>query len=215
MRKVTIIILLFNLYLTGTFQLQSQNRDIDLLRSINQSAPGLKPISRLLSETTVPVTLAVPVLMGGYSLITSDKGLFKDAFYIAFASGVNLGFTYALKASIARQRPYDSYPGQLEVYKPEDDFSMPSGHTSGAFATATALTLKYPKWYVAVPAFLWAGSIGFSRMHLGVHYPSDVLAGAVLGAGSAFLTWKVNEWIWSRYDVKGLRVIKKTTLSAL
>jgi len=209
MRKVTIIILLFSIFSAGTLQLQSQNPDIDLLRSINQGAPGLKPVSRILSETTVPVSLAIPVLMGGYSLISGDKELFKDAFYIAFASGVNLGLTLGLKKVIARQRPYEAYPGMLDNYRIEDDFSMPSGHTSGAFATATALTLKYPKWYVAVPSFLWAGSVGYSRMHLGVHYPSDVLAGAVLGAGSAWLTWKVNEWLWSRYDIKGLRVVRK------
>ena len=86
---------------------------------------------------------------------------------------------------------------------------MPSGHTSGAFATATALSLKYPEWYVIVPSYLWASSVGLSRMHLGLHYPTDVLAGAVLGAGSAYLTYKVNEWLWDNYDIKGWRIIKK------
>ena len=46
-------------------------------------------------------------------------------------------------------------------------------------------------------------------MHLGLHYPTDVLAGAVLGAGSAYLTYKVNEWLWDNYDIKGWRIIKK------
>jgi len=209
MRKVTIIILLFSMFSGVAFQLQSQNLDIDLLRSINQGATGLKPASRFLSETAVPVSLSIPVLMGGYSLINSDKELFKDAFYIAFASGVNLGLTYGLKNLIDRQRPYDAYPGMLINYKVENSYSMPSGHTSGAFATATALSLKYPKWYVIAPAFLWAGSVGYSRMHLGVHYPSDVLAGAALGAGSAWLCWKVNEWLWDRYDIEGFRIVKK------
>lgn len=209
MRKVTIIILLFSMFSGVTFQLQSQNFDIELLRSINMGATGLKPVSRFLSETAVPVSLSIPVLMGGYSLINSDKELFKDAFYIAFASGVNLGLTYGLKNLIDRQRPYDAYPGMIINYKVENSFGMPSGHTSGAFATATALSLKYPKWYVIAPAFLWAGSVGYSRMHLGVHYPSDVLAGAALGAGSAWLCWKVNEWLWDRYDIVGFRIVKK------
>lgn len=77
----------------------------------------------------------------------------------------------------------------------EASYSMPSGHTSTAFATATSLSLAYPKWYVVAPSFVWAGAIGYSRMHLGVHYPSDVLAGAIVGSGSAYLTYKANQWI--------------------
>jgi undecaprenyl-diphosphatase len=76
--------------------------------------------------------------------------------------------------------------------------SFPSGHTSVAFSTATSLYLAYPKWYVAVPAFTYAASVGYSRMYLGVHYPSDVLAGAVIGAGSAWLMYKANKWLFKK-----------------
>jgi membrane-associated phospholipid phosphatase len=89
----------------------------------------------------------------------------------------------------------------------ESSASFPSGHTSIAFATATALSLKYPKWYVIAPASIWACSVGYSRMNLGVHYPSDVFAGAVLGAGSAFLTYKINEWFWEKQHHKKILVI--------
>jgi membrane-associated phospholipid phosphatase len=51
----------------------------------------------------------------------------------------------------------------------------------------------YPKWYIIVPSICWAGAVGYSRMHLGVHYPSDVVAGALVGAGSAWLTHYVNK----------------------
>jgi len=209
MRKVTLFIFFLSIVTPLFNPVRSQNTDINTLRSINASLPGLKPVSRFLTESAVPVSLAIPILIGGYSIIDQDKELFKDAFYIAFASGVNLGLTLSLKELIARPRPYDSYPGMLDVYEIQDDFSIPSGHTSGAFATATALSIKYPRWYVIVPSFLWAGSVGFSRMHLGVHYPTDVLAGAALGAGSAWLSWKVNEWLWDRYDIKGLKIIKR------
>jgi membrane-associated phospholipid phosphatase len=209
MRKVTLFILFLSIVAPLFSPLEAQNPDINTLRSINNAMPGMKPVSRFLTETAVPVSLAVPILMGTYSLIDSDKELFKDAFYIAFASGVNLGLTLSMKELIARRRPYDTYPGTLEIYEIQNDFSMPSGHTSGAFATATALSIKYPKWYVVAPSFLWAGAVGFSRMHLGVHYPSDVLAGAALGAGSAWLTWKVNQWLWDRYDIRGFKLFKR------
>ncbi|MDX5321099.1 MAG: phosphatase PAP2 family protein, partial [Bacteroidota bacterium] len=52
-----------------------------------------------------------------------------------------------------------------------------------------------PKWYVAVPAFTWAGLASYSRMHLGVHYPGDVAAGAVIGSGSAVLCYYANRWL--------------------
>ena len=74
-------------------------------------------------------------------------------------------------------------------------WSFPSGHTSSAFALATSLSIVYPKWYVIVPSYLWASSVGYSRMHLGVHYPSDVLAGALVGTGSAFLSHALNKCI--------------------
>ncbi|OJX88974.1 MAG: hypothetical protein BGP01_01365 [Paludibacter sp. 47-17] len=209
MRKVTLFILFLSIVLALFNPLGAQNTDINTLRTVNHAWPGMKPVSRFFTETAIPVSLAVPVLMGGYSLIGRDEELLKDAFYIAFASGVNLGLTLSMKELIARRRPYDAYPGMFDCYEVQNDYSMPSGHTSGAFATATALSIRYPKWYIVAPSFLWAGAVGFSRMHLGVHYPSDVLAGAVLGAGSAWLTWKVNQWLWDRYDIRGFRLIKR------
>lgn len=209
MRKFTIFILLISNFFVFTSVLLAQNADIELLKKVNHVAPGLRPVSIFITETANPISLSIPIGMGAYSLISKDKDLFKDAFYIAFSSGVNLGMTELLKRSIRRERPATTYPGELYVYEIRTDYAMPSGHTSGAFATATALSLKYPEWYVIVPAYVWASSVGLSRMHLGLHYPTDVLAGAALGAGSAFITYKINEWLWDNYDIKGWKIIKK------
>ena len=73
--------------------------------------------------------------------------------------------------------------------------SFPSGHTTSAFCTATSLSLMYPKWYVIVPAYSWATMVGYSRMHLGMHYPLDVLAGAILGTGISLVSFKLQKWI--------------------
>jgi membrane-associated phospholipid phosphatase len=65
---------------------------------------------------------------------------------------------------------------------------------------ATSLSLQYPKWYVIAPAYLYAGTVAYSRMDLGVHYPSDVLSGAIIGSGSAYITYKINRKIkWQQH----------------
>ncbi len=55
--------------------------------------------------------------------------------------------------------------------------------------------MEYPKWYIIAPSFAWASAVGYSRMHLGVHYPSDVVSGAIVGSGSAYISYKLNKWI--------------------
>jgi undecaprenyl-diphosphatase len=102
--------------------------------------------------------------------------------------------TQVTKNIVKRERPFDKY-SFIVKRSSGGGYSFPSGHTSAAFTTATSLSLLFPKWYVVVPAYLWAGSVGYARMYQGVHYPSDVLAGALVGAGSAWLGWKVQKWM--------------------
>lgn len=84
-----------------------------------------------------------------------------------------------LKPFVARIRPCDINTAvQLLVPRP-DDFSFPSGHTGASFAAAAALYFRKSKLWV--PALILAILIGFSRLYLYVHYPTDVLTGAVLG----------------------------------
>ena len=138
-----------------------------------------------LSKHNDVVNIGVPVALLAGGVIANDKEMRQNALYVASASAVNVLATLFLKKVIKRPRPFNGLVKINAVYQPSH-YSFPSGHTSTAFTTATALSHAYPKWYVIAPAYLWAGSVSFSRLYLGVHYPTDVAAGALLGTGSAF-----------------------------
>jgi len=88
-----------------------------------------------------------------------------------------------LKNLIQRPRPFVQYPTiELLIPKPSS-YSFPSGHTGSSFAAAWILAMNVKK--AAVPVYILAGAIAFSRLYLMVHYPSDVLAGIILGTASA------------------------------
>lgn len=146
------------------------------------------------SNTTNYVSMLVPlsVLATGYA--RGQKATIQKGWYMAESLVASSLITWGLKYTVKRNRPFvtDSY---IVPASSGGGPSFPSGHTSEAFATATSLTLAYPKWWVAVPAYAWAGTVGYSRMYLGVHYPTDVAAGALVGAGSAWLMYKANQWL--------------------
>lgn len=86
-----------------------------------------------------------------------------------------------LKNVIRRVRPYDVIHGLSALIEKQHDFSFPSGHTASSFAAAIILYQKLPKKY-GCAAILLAILIAFSRLYLGVHYPSDVIVGAISGS---------------------------------
>jgi len=185
------ILLIFMFFVPAS--VYSQNVDIRILLSLNSPQTlSSDKFFQFMSNSDAYLVLGIPAGMGTAGLIKHDDKLFRNACVTLAATAINFGITTALKYSFNRERPFVTYP---DVMKKSDGGSpsFPSGHTSSAFATATSLSFAYPKWYIIVPSYTWAGTVGFSRMHLGVHYPSDVLAGAVIGAGSAWITYAVNK----------------------
>ena len=171
----------------------SQNVDIDLLRNINvYRNTKLDNTFKYFSYSITPVTVAEPVTLFTIWMIKKDSTSKANFLTAGLSIGIAAAVTMGLKYGINRDRPFVTYPfiqKQIEAGSP----SFPSGHTSAAFSVATSLSLCFPKWYVIAPSFLWAAGVGYSRMHLGVHYPSDVLAGAIIGSASVGLGYKIQK----------------------
>lgn len=176
--------------------LPAQNWDINTVHQINSwDGKFIRNYNKFISKSTPYIAVGVPVAMAVAAWIKNDKGLLKDAIYVGTSVAGTFVVTYGMKYLFDRERPYEKYPDRVHAYSHESSPSFPSGHTATAFALATSLSLRYPKWYVIAPTALWACSVGVSRMNEGVHYPSDVLAGAAIGAGCAVANIYINRWL--------------------
>lgn len=92
-----------------------------------------------------------------------------------------------LKKGFKRNRPPKIIPGFESVITASDEFSFPSGHTSGAFLVVTTLMLLFPVGIFGCYLYGWAASVALSRIILGVHFPLDTVAGALLGSSIAWV----------------------------
>lgn len=188
------------LIIAGCFFLNlanAQNWEVNLLKDINPSQSH-SAFQQNISKSVYPLAVATPVTMFAVGFINKDKKLQKQSYKVVGSLLINTAITQAMKYTIKRNRPYQDYPTIIFPDNIENDASFPSGHTSTAFALATSMSIQYKKWYVVVPAYAWATSVGYSRMYLGEHYPTDVLAGAAIGIGSAYLSEWLNKKLFKK-----------------
>jgi membrane-associated phospholipid phosphatase len=190
MKKILLILFLF-----PAISIYSQNIDINILRDINLNRNRqLDGTFRFITNSVTPLSIGTPVILFGLGLMKKDSATLNKSFYIGATALTAAVVSTVLKHAVNRTRPFITYPF-IEKAAYAGSPSFPSGHTSDAFALATSLSIAYPKWYVIIPSYTWAGLVGYSRMDLGVHYPSDVLGGAVIGGGSAYLCYKGQQWL--------------------
>lgn len=192
------LIFIFSFFVIQSFN--AQNWDINLLKDINQTyTKNGGKVMVALTESGGPIAYAMPISFFVAGKIHNDHKMVVNSYEMASVTAMNGIVTTLLKISIQRERPFDAYPDKVTKYSSGGSYSMPSGHTSTIFAAATSVSLLYPKWYIIAPSYLFAASVGYSRMYLGVHYPSDVLIGALIGTASSYGTHLLFKHLKKKY----------------
>ncbi|MCY4044908.1 MAG: phosphatase PAP2 family protein [Cellvibrionales bacterium] len=102
------------------------------------------------------------------------------AFSVITAFLIEVPLFISLKKTFKRDRPFQALSTTYQLITPSDEFSFPSGHSAAAFVFATQLAFFYPAF--AIAAYCWASLVALSRVILGVHYPLDIVSGALLGS---------------------------------
>jgi membrane-associated phospholipid phosphatase len=195
-------LIFLSLFFVNVSTVFAQSFDINTVKTINGNASSSKTnFFKADAQSVTVVNIAAPVGVFVAGLIKHNNQLKKDAAYMAGTFILSTIVTHAAKKIIHRKRPFEEYPFIVKR-DAGGGYSFPSGHTSAAFTTATSLSLYFPKWYVIVPSYLWAGSVAYARVYQGVHYPSDVFAGAIVGAGSAWVGWKIQKWMDKKHHPK-------------
>ncbi len=109
-----------------------------------------------------------------------DKGI-----EMAVNEALVISSVLLLKKAVNRQRPYERFDW-VRHDKTESDSSFPSGHAAGSAAVATFLIMRVHKPLLTVGAVVWSAGVSLGRVYQGVHYPSDVLAGMLLGTSISY-----------------------------
>lgn len=121
---------------------------------------------------------------------------------ITFVISLIIGFIIVniiLKPMVARIRPYEINQSVILLSGKMNDYSFPSGHTLAGFEFATSIFLYNKKWgYIA---YVFAILMGFSRLYLYVHFPTDVICGAILGILFSIISYRITKIICKKYNI--------------
>jgi undecaprenyl-diphosphatase len=121
------------------------------------------------------------ILLGG---MTGVKAVFVEI----LSAVICIAIFKKIKNSTTRKRPFETYPDMEFILPPPDEYSFPSGHSMNAFAAATVMACYFP--FLFLPLFIIAVLIATSRVFLALHYPTDVIIGALIGVSvSLSLIW--------------------------
>jgi membrane-associated phospholipid phosphatase len=182
----------------------AQNIDDRWISAANTyKSPGHDRLMSLASDSEPWISLTHISYTGARYLMDRTDDRRRRLHYVAGGYAGAALLTFGLKYTISRPRPYQDLSHIIRREKLDDNVSFPSGHTSSSFCTATTIALTYRKWYVTAPALLWAGTVSYSRMYRGMHYPTDLFAGAVIGSASAYVAYRIKR----RFETKPKQAI--------
>lgn len=174
----------------NTFLQSVQNLDGEILLQIQQHlrtdmlTPLMKFVTFLGNGGWFWILCAVVLL----AIPKTRKTGYAAVFSLIFGAIVT---NLLLKNIVARPRPFAEIEALIPLIAKPTDFSFPSGHTTASFAVALVMLRMLPK-KIGIPAVVLAALVAFSRLYLGVHYPTDVLAGFVVALmGSTVAVWIV------------------------
>ncbi len=177
----------------GTFPAYIEKIDIAILFQLNSNRnTSLDGIMEFITNLAPTLAFVIPSAILVYFLFKGEKREWLQGLLLVLTVSIPALITTVIKWYFDRPRPFSVYD-IFEKLSVAGSPSFPSGHTTDAMAMAIALSLWKPKWYVILPVFTWAFLTAWSRMHLGVHYPSDVLGGAFVGLFFGGLVWWVGK----------------------
>lgn len=158
--------------------------------------PALDPFFRALTD---PGKLAIPLILVllGSLWIERRRGLIALLALAATIAVADQTSTNILKPIFARQRPWAAIPEARPFFGERGSYAFPSVHATNAFAAAMVLDAVFPGASIAF--FGLAALVGYSRVYVGDHYPSDVLAGALLGLAIGWGGRKLFQYLAARW----------------
>jgi undecaprenyl-diphosphatase len=157
------------------------------------------------SEALFIATLAIVFLAARGA---AHAGWRRASVAAVLSAGLGLAVGKVISELVDRARPFVADPHGVHLFASHAaDPGFPSDHATAAFAIATAILLRKRGWGIA--ALVAATTLSIGRVALGVHYPSDVIAGAALGAAAALLLWmpplrdridRLADWVGGYWD---------------
>ena len=180
-----------------TTKYNERSFDVKIFRTFNNiKGSFVHSVINITNESLIPVGIGTPIVMYIAARINENHYDENSAVLLALSEVTNEILTQGLKKTIRRNRPFKTLNNvnYTDISKVKGTYSFPSGHASGSFAIATSLTLRYPDKPVLIAGlYAYALTVSLGRIYWGVHYPSDVFTGMLVGAGSAALIYSLRK----------------------
>jgi undecaprenyl-diphosphatase len=168
--------------------------DIIVLDWLNSHhIPGTTGLLQLISAYTTWVNIGTILVVLLLAWRQKSRELLYHFFLLAVIMIVGALVISTFKELVDRERPFYTYPF-IEKLARGGGSSFPSGHTVESFAVATGLSLLFRRRSILIAGYGWAILVAYTRMALGVHYPTDVVAGALTGILLGYLIYCAYRW---------------------